>query len=194
MYLSTDYVFDGKKKEPYKESDEPNPINSYGRSKLEGERLALRQCPSTLVVRTSWLYGTHGKNFVATIMQLAPERPQLRVVADQRGCPTYAKDLAQAVAALVYKNMKGVVHAVGAGDCSWYEFAREIVSQMDLRTPVVPITTAEAKRVAPRPTYSVLANQVLAEAGITLPHWKDALSRFMKDREKVESEAKVETR
>lgn len=181
IYLSTDYVFDGKKGSPYLESDEPNPINAYGRSKLEGERRALEYCPNTLVVRTAWLYGAHGKNFVKTIMRLASEQQELRVVTDQRGCPTYAGDLAAALACMLGLNLRGIVHATGSGDCTWHEFACAIVSLMGVSATVHPITTAEAKRAAPRPPYAVLANRVLAEVGIILPHWKGALARFMRE-------------
>lgn len=178
--ISTDYVFDGRSSIPYDEQDAPSPLGVYGRSKYEGERLALRSCPNTLIVRTSWLYGLHGKNFVKTIMRLAAERPELRVVADQRGSPTHAGDLAEALAHLTMVPLRGVAHATGAGDCTWYEFASEIVTLMGLSVPVHPITTAEARRAASRPAYAVLKNRVLAGVGITLPHWKDALERFIK--------------
>ncbi|TLY28876.1 MAG: dTDP-4-dehydrorhamnose reductase [Nitrospirae bacterium] len=187
IYLSTDYVFDGRKASPYVETDEPNPLNAYGRSKLEGERRALACCPSTLVVRSAWLYGVHGKNFVNTITRLASEQSALRVVADQRGCPTYAGDLAMALARMLDTDLRGVVHATGAGDCTWYEFACAIVSLMGSRVPVYPITTAEAGRAALRPSYSVLANVTLAKAGITLSHWKEALTRYMSEQKKVEA-------
>jgi dTDP-4-dehydrorhamnose reductase len=178
--ISTDYVFDGRSSIPYDEQDVPSPLGVYGRSKYEGERLALRSCPNTLIVRTSWLYGLYGKNFVKTIMHLAAEQPELRVVADQRGCPTHAGDLADALARLAKVPLRGVAHATGAGDCTWYEFASEIVTLMGLSVPVQPITTAEARRAAPRPAYAVLKNRVLAGVGITLPHWKHALERFIK--------------
>jgi len=181
IYLSTDYVFDGRKTSPYLETDGPNPLNVYGRSKLEGERRALACCPNTLIVRTAWLYGAHGKNFVNTIMRLASEQPALRVVADQRGCPTYAGDLAAALGRVLDIDMRGIAHATGTGDCTWYEFACAIVSLMGRAVSVYPITTAETGRVAPRPSYSVLANVRLAKAGITLPHWKEALTRYMSE-------------
>lgn len=181
IYLSTDYVFDGQKTTPYAESDAPNPLNAYGRSKLQGERVALAQCLGTLVVRTSWLYGARGKNFVTTITRLAAEQPELRVVADQCGCPTYARDLAGALARLLELDLQGIVHATGNGDCTWHEFACAIVSQMGLATPVWPISTTEAHRLARRPPYSVLSNEKLAELRIRLPHWKDALAQFMED-------------
>ena len=185
IYVSTDYVFDGRKTSPYVETDEPNPLNAYGRSKLEGERRAQACCPNTLVVRTAWLYGAHGRNFVNTIMRLASEQQALRVVADQRGCPTHAGDLATALAGLLATDLLGIVHATGAGDCTWYEFAHAIVSLIGARVAVHPITTPEAKRLALRPAYSVLDNRALAEAGIVLPHWKDALVRFLSSRTPV---------
>jgi len=185
IYLSTDYVFDGRKTSPYIETDEPNPLNAYGRSKLEGERRALACCPNTLIVRSAWLYGAHGKNFVNTIMRLASEQPALRVVADQRGCPTHAGDLAVALARVLDMDMRGLVHATGAGDCTWYEFACAIVSLIGARVAVHPITTPETKCLALRPAYSVLDNRALAEAGIVLPHWKDALVRFLSSRTPV---------
>ena len=180
IYISTDYVFDGLKRTPYLENDPPNPLSAYGKSKLEGERRALAHCPNALVVRTSWLYGTHGKNFVKTMMRLAMEQPELRVVADQRGCPTNAADLAQALAQMLRVNMRGIVHATGTGDCTWYELASAIVSAMGREIPVYPITTAEAGRRAARPGYSVLANSMLKQSGITLPHWRDSLVQFVK--------------
>ena len=190
IYLSTDYVFDGRKTSPYVETDKPNPVNAYGRSKLEGELRALACCPNTLIVRSAWLYGAYGKNFVNTIIQLASKQPALRVVADQRGSPTYAGDLAVALIRVLDMDSRGIVHAAGAGDCTWYEFACAIISLMRGTVPVHPITTAEAGRAAPRPPYSVLANRVLAEAGVTLPHWKEALSRYMSEVQVV-SRAKV---
>jgi dTDP-4-dehydrorhamnose reductase len=181
IYLSTDYVFDGLKGVPYDERDQPNPLNVYGRSKLEGERLALRRCPNTLIARTSWLYGANGKNFVKTIMRLAQERPELRVVADQRGCPTYARDLAIALSRMAKIDLRGIVHATGTGECTWHEFACAIVSLMGVPVAVHPITAAEARRPAPRPAYSVLGNRVLAGTGIVLPHWKEAIGRFVNE-------------
>lgn len=181
VYISTDYVFDGRKREPYEEADRPNPLNVYGKSKLEGERRALSVCPGALVVRTAWLYGIGGKNFVTTIARLAGERSELRVVADQRGCPTYARDLAPALASLLEADVQGVVHATGAGECTWHEFAAAIVSELGLSTKVTPITTAEANRLAPRPAYSALSNRRMSALGHSMPHWRDALRRFCDD-------------
>ncbi len=181
VYISTDYVFDGRKREPYEEADRPNPLNAYGMSKLEGERRALSVCPGALVVRTAWLYGIGGKNFVTTIARLAGERSELRVVADQRGCPTYARDLAPTIAHLLEADVNGIVHVTGAGECTWHEFAAAIVSELGLSTTVTPITTAEANRPAPRPAYSVLSNRRLSGMGRSMPHWSDGLRRFFDD-------------
>ena len=181
IYISTDYVFDGLKKSPYLENDLANPLNLYGKSKLEGEHRALAHCSNALVVRTSWLYGAHGNNFVKTMMRLTMEQPELRVVADQRGSPTYAADLAHSLAKMLPLDIRGIVHATGTGDCTWYELASAIVSAMGRQTPVHPITTAEAGRRAARPSYSVLANCVLKQSGMTLPHWSDSLVPFVKN-------------
>ncbi len=181
IYLSTDYVFDGEKRVPYVETDEPRPINVYGRSKLEGEREAMAHCPNTLVVRTSWLYGSTGKNFVRTILRLAVEQPVLKVVADQRGCPTHAGDLADALCRLLPQDLRGILHVAGAGDCTWYEFACAIVSSTSLSARVEPISTEEAGRPARRPAYSVLSCRRLHDAGIRMPHWRESLTRFLRE-------------
>ena len=181
IYLSTDYVFDGTKLSPYREEDFPHPINVYGQSKLEGEIAALAGCPNTLVVRTAWLYGHAGNNFVKTIMRLAGEKPFLEVVGDQRGCPTNADDLALALKDLLKSDLRGICHVTNTGDCTWHEFAAAIVNRMDLSIPVRPITTAQAGRLAKRPAYSVLAPGRLATVRALLPHWQDALARFMKE-------------
>lgn len=181
IMLSTDYVFDGTKGTSYVETDEPRPLNAYGLSKLEAERRALAACANTLVVRTAWLYGAQGKNFVKTIIRLAAGGQELRVVADQRGCPTNAGDLAEALARMVDLDLCGVVHATGTGHCTWYEFAQAIVALLGKAVKVEPITTAEAGRPARRPPYSVLANRRLFERGIALPRWEDALERFIND-------------
>ena len=178
IYVSTDYVFDGTKTTPYTEKDVPHPINVYGQSKYEGERTALSLWANTLVVRTAWLYGTAGKNFVKTIMRLVAEKPVLDVVADQRGCPTNAEDLAQALADLLVTDLRGICHVTNTGDCTWHEFAEAIISLMGLSTPVRPITTAQAGRLARRPAYSVLAHERLGAVHALLPHWKVALARF----------------
>lgn len=181
IYVSTDYVFDGTKGRPYEESDPTNPLGVYGRSKLEGEQRALACCTNTLVVRTAWLYSAHGANFVKTIMRLAREQRELRVVNDQYGCPTHAGDLARALSRIVHLPLQGIVHATGSGHCTWHELASAIVSSMAVPVNVLPISTKDAHRPAPRPAYGVLANRVLAGAGISLPHWKDSLVKFFEE-------------
>jgi dTDP-4-dehydrorhamnose reductase len=180
LYVSTDYVFDGEKTNPYTEDDRPHPINHYGLSKYEGEQAALTLCRNTLVVRTAWLYGYAGNNFVKTIVRLANEKPVLEVVADQRGCPTFADDLARAIRQLLTIDMQGICHVTNSGDCTWHEFAQAIVRQMGLSTVVQPITTVQAGRLARRPAYSVLSQERFAGHWSPLPHWQDALARFMK--------------
>lgn len=179
IYVSTDYVFDGIQTTPYREEDLPHPINAYGQSKREGELAALRGCPNTLVVRTAWLYGHAGSNFVKTIMRLAREKPFLEVVGDQRGCPTNADDLALALKVLITSDLQGICHVTNRGDCTWHEFAEAIVSLMGLSTPVRPITTEQMGRLARRPAYSVLAQERLHGFGFSMPSWQDALQRFV---------------
>ncbi len=179
VYISTDYVFDGKKDEPYTELDPVNPLNVYGKSKLKGEQGALAACPDALIVRTSWLYGSHGKNFVRTILQRAAAQPEVRVVEDQRGSPTNARHLAEVIAELARRDVRGVVHAGGAGACSWFEFARAILEEARSGCRVVPITTAESGRLAARPRYSVLSIARLHQYGLSLPPWRDGLKEFM---------------
>ncbi len=186
IYVSTDYVFDGAQTTPYREEDVPHPINVYGESKQAGEIAALAGCPNTLVVRTAWLYGHAGSNFVNTMMKLASEKPFLEVVGDQRGCPTNADDLALALKDLIASDLRGICHVTNGGDCTWHEFAEAIVSFMGLSTPVRPITTEQAGRLARRPPYSVLAPGRLGRVRALLPHWKDALARFMKETPRLE--------
>jgi dTDP-4-dehydrorhamnose reductase len=180
VYVSTDYVFDGTKTSPYTEDDSPNPLNQYGRSKHEGERAVLSLCPNSVVVRTAWLFGHDGSNFVKTIARLARERPLLDVVADQRGCPTYADDLARAIQLLLTSDRRGIYHVTNGGACSWYEFAQAIVRLIGLSTVVRPITTEESGRPAKRPAYSVLSPERFSSHFAPLPPWQDALGRYMK--------------
>ena len=187
IYVSTDYVFDGTQTTPYREDDVPHPINVYGQSKRAGELAALAGCPNTLVVRTAWLYGYAGSNFVKTMMKLANEKPFLEVVGDQRGCPTNADDLALALKDLITSDLRGICHVTNSGDCTWHEFAEAIVSLMGLTIPVRPITTEQMGRLARRPPYSVLAPGRLSTVRALLPHWKDALARFLKETPRLAS-------
>src|SRR3989454_3851211 len=181
IYISTDYVFDGKKREPYTERDPVNPLNVYGRSKLAGEEEAVKSCRRTLVLRTSWLYGVHGKNFVKTILSLAVTQPEIRVVEDQRGSPTYARHLAQVIAELIRSDVTGVIHAGGEGECSRYEFAKAILQEAGLGCRVVPISTAEAGRLALRPPYSALSADLLHQHGLSLPPWREGVRQVLVD-------------
>ena len=181
IYISTDYVFDGKKTEPYTERDPVNPLNVYGRSKLAGEEEAVKGCRRTLVLRTSWLYGVHGKNFVRTILSLAASQPEIRVVEDQRGSPTYARHLAHVIAGLIRSDVTAAIHAGGEGECSWYEFAKAILQEAGLKCRVVPISTAESGRLALRPSYSALSTALLHQHGLSLPPWREGVRQFLAD-------------
>jgi len=180
LYLSTDYVFDGRKTSPYEETDTACPLNHYGRSKLAGEQHALAEGGNVLVVRTAWLYGGEGKHFVRTILALAEERPVLRVVADQRGCPTYAQDLVKAIRQLIETDAHGILNVTNEGSCTWFEFAREIVALSGKPAIVEPITTDQAGRPAARPAYSVLSAEQRRRLGVAMPHWKEALNGYLK--------------
>jgi dTDP-4-dehydrorhamnose reductase len=178
MHISTDYVFDGRKGSPYTESDTPNPLSVYGRSKYEGELRVLGSGENTMVLRTAWLYGRYGKNFVTAIRAGATRGSPLRVVADQVGSPTATLDLARAIAQLITSPIRGLLHAVNAGSCSRYEFARAIVGT---GTEIIPITSAEAARPAPRPTNATLVSERWHLTGIDrLRPWEDALKDFLR--------------
>jgi dTDP-4-dehydrorhamnose reductase len=179
VHLSSDYVFDGTKRTPYKESDATNPLSAYGRTKLAGEVAVAREAPSShTIVRSSWLFGAHGLCFPATILRLARERPELTVVDDQVGCPTFTGHLAQALIALCETRPLGILHVAGSGACSWFELAAETVAAAGLPAQVSPATTAEHPRPAPRPGYSVLGTERARESP-TLPHWRDGLAAYM---------------
>lgn len=172
VHLSTDYVFDGAKADPYVETDATNPRSVYGRSKLAGEAAALAGLGDrAVVVRTSWVCGEHGANMVKTILRLAAARPELAFVADQVGHPTFTADLAPLLRQIVHAGLTGIVHATNQGAVSWYQFAREVVAASGRDPAMVhPISTAELQppRPAPRPANSVLANTVLRAAGVPL--------------------------
>jgi dTDP-4-dehydrorhamnose reductase len=182
LFLSSDYVFDGKKTSPYEVNDVRNPQSVYGRSKAEAEVRLLEVLPEACIARTSWLFGTGGKCFPDTILKLAAKRPALEVVNDQRGCPTYSVDLARAIISLCRAGARGIVHVTNSGNCSWFEFAQEIVKSAGLATEVRPVSSAQMARPAPRPAYSVLSATSLQHYGIEMPEWKDALRRYLKER------------
>lgn len=182
LFLSSDYVFDGKKNSPYETGDTRNPQSVYGRSKAEAEVRLLDVLPGCCIARTSWLFGTGGKCFPDTILKLAANRPTLDVVSDQRGSPTYSVDLSRAIIELCRQHVSGIVHTTNAGDCSWFEFAREIVEGAGLSTEVRPVSTQQMARPAPRPQYSVLSAESLRHYGIIMPTWQDALKRYLQER------------
>lgn len=184
LFVSTDYVFDGKKNSPYLSNDPRAPQSVYGRSKADAEVQLTEILPNVCIARPSWLFGTGGKCFPDTILKLAAARSELDVVNDQRGSPTYAIDLADAIIQLCRKNAKGIVHTTNRGECTWFEFAREIVADAGLKTIVRPTTTDKFPRPAPRPAYSVLSPASLDQYGIQLPTWHDALKRYLLAREK----------
>lgn len=182
--ISTDYVFDGTKGEPYLEFDEPNPISVYGRSKLAGERYAQTLHDRVYVVRTSWVFSSVGRNFVKTMLQLSAERQELTVVDDERGSPTYAPDLAEALAELIRHSRYGVYHLANEGGCSRFEYASEIVRLAGRPTRVLPVSSAEYLRRSPlparRPADSRLRNFCAATAlGIRLRPWSEALAEML---------------
>jgi dTDP-4-dehydrorhamnose reductase len=179
MFLSTDYVFDGTKRSPYEINDPRNPASVYGESKARAEERLLEILPDVCIVRTSWLFGHRGKCFPATILKLASSRPEISVVNDQRGSPTFTRDLASALVELCRASAQGIVHVTNAGDCTWYEFASEIVCASALPTKIKPVTTAEFPRPARRPAYSVLSPDSLQAYNIHMPEWQDALKRYL---------------
>lgn len=180
VYFSSDYVFDGEKGSPYLEYDQTNPKSIYGQSKLWGEMLVKEVLPRHSIIRTSWLYGVNGKNFVTTMLDLARRAPELRVVNDQIGSPTYTLDLARAVAQIIDKPMFGTLHLTNSDICSWYEFAMEIFTQAGMEVNITPINSDELRRPAFRPKYSVLANYMWKLEGLApLRSYKDALAEFI---------------
>ena len=182
VQISTDYVFDGNKKEPYLEDDGQYPLSVYGESKYAGE-LNAAVARDYLIVRTQWLYGLKGKNFVETMLTLAADRQELSVVDDQIGSPTWTVGLCQAIKALLDKDCKGIYHVVNSGSCSWNEFARAIFEEAGLDILVKPMTTAELNRPARRPLYSVLdCGKLERDAGLRLPPWRESLQAYLAQR------------
>jgi dTDP-4-dehydrorhamnose reductase len=179
LFVSTDYVFDGTKRTPYEVNDARNPASVYGESKARAEERLLEVLPTVCIARTSWLFGHGGKCFPATILRLASTRPELSVVNDQRGSPTFTGDLASALGQLCRASAEGIAHVTNSGNCTWYDFATEILRQSCLPTKVKPVTTAEFPRPAKRPAYSVLSPDSLHAYNIRMPEWQDALRRYL---------------
>jgi dTDP-4-dehydrorhamnose reductase len=181
VYLSTDYVFDGEKGEPYLESDPPHPLNVYGHSKLKGERYVQEGVKDSLIIRTQWLYGPYGRNFVDSILRQATEKSALSIVNDQIGSPTYTLDLARAISELIRVEARGIFHATNRDFCTWYAFAETILKLSGVnRVKVLPISSRELGRPATRPSYSVLSGQKLKnETGLTMRSWAEALKDYL---------------
>jgi dTDP-4-dehydrorhamnose reductase len=180
VHVSTDYVFAGDASSPYVESDEPDPRTAYGRTKLAGERAVQASGAPTAIARTAWLYGAGGKNFVDTVLSLAQTRDELSVVADQIGCPTWTGHLAPALIEVAERRAVGVHHLVGRGQCSWYELAVEVFDQAGVGCRVVPTTTEQFPRPAPRPPFSVLGTE--REQPVALPPWQEGLRAYLSER------------
>ena len=181
VYVSTDYVFDGAKESPYVEVDEPAPQSAYGRTKLAGEEATAAANRRHFVVRSSWLFGIGGRNFVETMLQLAADHGEVLVVRDQVGSPTYTWHLASGIVRLIEGTTYGIHHMAAEGACSWYDFAREIFDQAKVECNVLSATTDMLARPAPRPAYSALATQ--HEHAIVLPSWRDGLAGYLAQRE-----------
>lgn len=181
VYLSTDYVFDGKKQEPYLESDPPHPLNVYGHSKWKGEQYVQALMKDFLIIRTQWLYGRYGKNFVTSILQQAKEKKILSIVNDQIGSPTYTADLANAISTLVQFNARGIFHVANSDLCTWFTFGQAILKLSGMNeVKVIPISSKELVRPAVRPSYAVLNCQKLKkETGLMLRPWSEALKEYL---------------
>jgi dTDP-4-dehydrorhamnose reductase len=177
VHVSSDYVFDGTATEPYREDDPTGPAGAYGRSKLAGE-LTVAAAGDHAVVRSAWLFGVHGKNFVATMLRLAEDRDEVSVVADQIGCPTFTGHLAPALVEIAEQRLSGVLHVAGGGSCSWHQLAQATFDEAGADCRALPVTTAEFPRPAPRPAWSVLGStrpEVPA-----LPAWREGLSAYLR--------------
>lgn len=187
LHYSTDYVFDGQKRQPYTESDLPNPLNVYANTKLSGEHFVLSNCDQSYVVRVSGIYGkvpcrAKGGNFVTTMLKLAKEKPEVRVVNDERLTPTPTLEIARATAKLIASDAFGLYHMTSEGEVSWYEFARTIWETLGLETPLYPASVNDFPLTVKRPFYSVLENRNLKQNGIAeLPDWRESLGEFLKN-------------
>ncbi len=185
-YISTDYVFDGTGTAPYNEYDQTNPQTVYGMSKLAGEQAVQTLHDRFYIVRTSWVFGKYGNNFVKTMLKIAGEREQLKVVADQIGSPTYTYDLAAFLLELVHTDFYGIYHASNSGICSWFDFAKAIFEESGADITAEPCTTADFPRPAPRPAYSVMDHSAIRSNGLKLLRpWREALNHFLKQNDHI---------
>lgn len=181
VHYSTDYVFDGLKKDAYVEEDDPNPRSIYGKSKLAGEDLVRSGCPNHLIIRTSWMFGANGPNFIRTITDLARRGEPLHVVNDQRGSPSYSKDVASHTRKMIERGCKDTYHLTNSGSCTWYELSRKALDSVGIKNvSLIPVSTSEFPRPAPRPANSILANARLVKDGIPLMRpWQAAVEEYV---------------
>lgn len=180
VHISTDYVFDGSATEPIREDGEIGPISVYGKSKLEGEEAIQEILDKYFIIRTAWLYGINGRNFPKTMLELAENHPEITVVYDEVGTPTYTPDLAEGISRLIETDYYGIYHLTNSGSCSWCEFARYIFEIAGRDVKVIPVTASEFARPAPRPSYSVLDNSNWIEKGFKpLRSYKDAIKEYI---------------
>lgn len=184
IHISTDYVFDGTGHRPYRESDKVNPASQYGTTKRKGETALLALAPDSIIIRTAWLYSTYGHNFVKVMLKLADSQPEVRVVCDQIGTPTYARDLARAIAKILKSHqwVSGIFHFTNEGAASWYDFAHAIFRIAGKKVKLTPIPTEDYPTPATRPAYSILdRSRIKATYGVEIPHWEEALEDCMKE-------------
>lgn len=183
IHISTDYVFDGTNHRPYKESDKVNPISQYGTTKRKGETALLALSPEAIIIRTAWLYSSYGNNFVKTMLRLADTQKEIRVVCDQIGTPTYARDLANAISKVLQSHqwVSGIYHFTNEGAASWYDFAKAIFRIAGKNVKVTPIPTEDYPTPASRPFYSILdKSRIKATYGVEIPHWEESLQDCIK--------------
>jgi len=182
VFFSTDYVFDGTKRTPYSTNDKPDPLSAYGESKLAGENAVVASGVDALLIRTSWLYGAVGKNFVRTVIQRAREGRTLRLIDDQKGSPTWANHVAEVTFDLVKNQVSGTYHVTDSGEATWYDLGREVLSICDLHCEIKSISTEDWGGAAPRPRYSVLdSSKAEGILGRKMTPWREALKKFLKD-------------
>lgn len=184
IHFSTDYVFDGNGNKPYQENDAVNPVSVYGASKLEGEKLVMQEDPNAVIIRTSWVFSSYGKNFVKTMIRLMQEKEQIKVVNDQFGCPTYAGDLATVVLTMICSEkglVPGIYHYCNEGITNWFSFASEIKNQINSPCEILPIDTSGYPTPAKRPAYSVLdCTKIKTIYSIDIPAWQDSLQACLR--------------
>lgn len=182
LYTSTDYIFGGEGDTPFETDSSPAPCNYYGLTKYEGEQAVKKHCPQHFIVRISWVFGVHGKNFVYTMLRLAENNREIRVVNDQTGSPTFTPDISKLICDMIATDKYGVYHATNEGFCTWAEFAAEIMRRAGKDTKILPISTEQYPTPAKRPRNSRLSKKSLDDAGFTrLPRWEDALDRFLEE-------------